>query len=222
MIQLPKRAIDLTGQKFSKWTGLHPESISSYGSVMWLCQCECGTIREVDGQTLRSGKSNSCGCGLVGINQTHGETKRGIPSVELSAYNGAKGRCRNNNNRKFPDYGGRGIEFRFASFDQFLNDLGRKPSAEMSLNRIDNNGHYEPGNVEWASAKAQSQNRRNNVLIAVNGEAKTIRDWARDSGLMAETIVSRIYLYNWCHQCSVTLPVIEGVKQCTHLKSKIN
>lgn len=73
---------------------------------------------------------------------------------------GAKGRCTNPNNPSYKDYGARGIEFRFNSFQEFLNEVGRRPSSQHSLDRIDNNGHYAKGNLRWADKKAQANNRR--------------------------------------------------------------
>jgi len=92
--------------------------------------------------------------------RTHGLTrKNGKRTPEYQAYAGAKHRCTNPNNKEFPHYGGRGIRFRFTSFEQFFATLGPRP-REMSLDRINNNGNYEPGNVRWASSSQQQRNRR--------------------------------------------------------------
>ena len=80
---------------------------------------------------------------------------------EYRSYNSAKNRCTNPNNAAYKNYGGRGIEFRFRSFDEFLRCLGRRPTLEYTLDRYpDNNGHYEVGNVRWCTRKEQAQNRR--------------------------------------------------------------
>jgi hypothetical protein len=91
----------------------------------------------------------------------HGDSARGSRSVEVTAFYMARGRCTNPNNRKWKDYGGRGIRFLFDNFQQFLAEVGRRPSKQHSLDRYPNNdGHYEPGNVRWATRHEQSTNRR--------------------------------------------------------------
>lgn len=216
MYQLSTSAIDLTSKTYGYWTVLKPIGPNKHGSIMWLCRCRCGVEKSIDGQSLRKGISLSCRCKKLGAKMTRGETRKGKPTPEFSAYHGAKGRCCNANNDKFPDYGGRGIKFLFESFEEFLAEVGRRPSPKHTLNRINNDGHYEPGNVEWADATTQSRNRRNNISITANGKTQTMIDWSAESGLKFETIVSRIYLYHWCHQCAVTLPVIAGTRQCLH------
>jgi hypothetical protein len=91
----------------------------------------------------------------------HGEATRVDRSVEYTAFTAARSRCTNRNNRKWKDYGGRGIKFLFVSFEQFLAAVGRRPSTEYSLDRFpNNNGNYEPGNVRWATQSEQVANRR--------------------------------------------------------------
>lgn len=220
MFTLSKRSIDLTGQTFGYWTAEKPVGKTKHGSVVWLCRCRCGTVRDVDGQSLRKGISTSCRCGSLGINMTHGETTSRKPSVEYTAYHTARARCQKPDHPRYQDWGGRGIEFRFQSFAEFLECVGRKPNPAYSLNRIDNDGHYEQGNVEWADATTQSRNRRNVTPITVGNRTHTITEWAIISDLNLCTINSRLHLYDWCPQCAVTLPVKEGTRQCIHLRDK--
>lgn len=219
MFSLPPRAIDLAGKAFGYWTVLKAVGKDRHGNVMWLCQCRCGTSKEINGHSLRRGLSKSCRCMRLGENFTRGETIGGKATPEFVSYNGAKGRCRNPNNEKYPDYGGRGIEFRFESFEEFLAEVGRRPSHLHTLDRKDTNGHYEKGNVRWATPIEQSRNKRNNVLITANGKTQLISEWAEETGLRFATITSRIYIYGWCHQCAVTRPIKDGVRQCSHTKT---
>lgn len=137
------------------------------------CRCQCGKECEVLYSHLRSGGTASCGCfrreQAAEFFTTHGESrsKHGNPkpTPEYSAYQGAKARCTNPNLAGWKHYGGRGIRFLFESFEEFLACVGRRPSADHSLDRVDVNGNYEAGNLRWASKKEQSQNRRNRRRI---------------------------------------------------------
>ena len=126
----------------------------------WECLCECGEITIVFGYVLRRGATESCGClanELSSIRETtHGATR----TAEWRSYHAAKNRCQNENNDAYDRYGGRGIEFRFSSFEEFFEELGFKPTTKHSVDRIENNGHYEAGNVKWSTAKEQANNRR--------------------------------------------------------------
>ena len=149
---------DLAGQKFGRLTAQWPEG-KTHGSVVWLCLCICGVLRHVNSNGLL--KQKSCGCiNAEGQNAvTHGQSKGGIQTAEYKSFSNAKNRCTNPNNDKWKYYGGRGIQFKFVSFEEFLAALGKRPEG-FSLDRINTNGHYEPGNVRWATRKEQSQNRR--------------------------------------------------------------
>ena len=157
--------IDLTGKKFGRWTVIQlGEKWKKV--VRWHCECDCGGAGLVRIGDLRTGKSQSCGCLKRAIcstvNITHGHTKTHHVTPEYRAYSGAKGRCTNPNNHKYPSYGGRGIEFRFASFEEWYAELGDKPEPKRSysVHRIDNNGHYEHGNVKWTTASEQAAEKR--------------------------------------------------------------
>lgn len=162
------RFTDLTGQKFGRLTVLGYAGRSNTGrNNLWVCECECGVIVTVLGNSLKSKSTKSCGCLRTELQcesnkrfQTHGETTDNQISPEYQAYTSAKQRCNNRANHAFTDYGGRGIEFRFNSFEEFLVEVGRRPSIEHSLDRIDNNSHYETGNLRWATRKQQCRNRR--------------------------------------------------------------
>lgn len=169
---LKRRRGDLIGRRFGRLF-----VIARAGSVqratqshsLFLCVCACGAEKIILGASLRQKKSRSCGCahreGLRKRNRKHGLAARGKKlSPELVAYYGAKDRCRSDKNKAFHNYGGRGIEFRFTSFKEFIDHIGKKPSSELSLDRTDNDGHYEKGNVRWASSLVQNNNRRKRII----------------------------------------------------------
>lgn len=195
------RFIDLQDRTFGRWTVL-----GYMGRSRWYCECVCGTIKPVASHSLRAGSSTSCGC-------FHAErvgsmfTKHGMSnSPEYRAYSHAKGRCETISDTRYHVYGARGIEFRFTSFNQFFAEIGPRPSPEHSLDRRNNNGHYEPGNVQWATETKQQRNRRNNRLLTVDGVTRCQQEWASVMSIKRGRIEGRSNR-GWCDACAVTLPV---------------
>jgi hypothetical protein len=155
-------ALDITGWTFGRLTAQYM-TLKRGGRAYWSCACDCGNRVDVCLGSLRCGKTRSCGClraELVAAkNFKHGDSPRGGESPEFGAYVEARQRCTNPHNKRWARYGGRGIQFRFADFTQWLAELGRKPSPGHSVDRIDNNGNYAPGNVRWATPKEQRANQ---------------------------------------------------------------
>jgi hypothetical protein len=120
--------------------------------------------------------------------------------VEYSAYKCAQARCLNSSKEGFHNYGGRGIQFRFSSFEDFLAEVGRRPSPAYSIDRINVDGHYEKGNVQWATKKEQARNRRGAKFITLNNETKTLAEWAEINKVKYNTVFSRLER-NYCEQC---------------------
>jgi hypothetical protein len=134
-------------------------------SRVWLCRCVCGNLTSVQSRYLNSGNTKSCGCLDLDRKKkiVHGESNSRM-TLEYRAWISMKGRCYNKNHHKYPDYGGRGIRVcaRWrTSYENFLEDMGRKPSRNHSLDRFPNNdGNYEPSNCRWATPKQQRANQR--------------------------------------------------------------
>jgi hypothetical protein len=151
-------AIDLTGQRFGRLTVLCLDSTD--GQAYWRCRCDCGTERSFRSARLRSGYTTSCGCART-FNRKHGQTTGRKNTPEYRAYHAAKTRCTNPKQECYPDYGGRGIKFLFTSFEQWLAELGPRPTPQHTVDRIEVGGHYAPGNVRWATKSEQRLNSRN-------------------------------------------------------------
>ncbi len=153
------RAIeDLSGKIFGRLKVLRYS-----GEWKWECLCECGNTLICRSGNLKSGSTSSCGClrteMLHARGLRHGHSANGSVSPEYAAYMGARARCSNPNSASYSRYGGRGIEFRFESFEEWIAELGPKTSPIHSVDRINNEGHYEKGNIHWATRQEQMANR---------------------------------------------------------------
>lgn len=186
------RFIDLTGQRFGSWTVRAPGA--KVGMHMgWECWCDCGSgPRVVPGARLRGGHSLSCGACPP---RTHGEGARGRQSPEYLAWLAMRKRCRDKGGIRWDRYGGRGIRVCDEwerSYETFLAGVGRKPTPSHSLDRINNDGNYEPGNVRWATRREQAENRVSSWPIWLNGERTSACRAAATMGRHGTTVCLRL------------------------------
>ena len=191
--------IDLTGEKFGRLTVIRPSGKNAHGSYMWLCECDCGNTKVLNSYELRRGNVRSCGC----LNRELARdrmTKHGYSKTKIySEWKKMIYRCKNSNPYNSSRYAQRGIkvcDIWANDFETFLNHVSRLPHFDepgYSLDRIDNDGDYEPGNVRWANPVTQANNRRDNVLITYDGETHTMSEWARKLGMSYSKLQWRIY-----------------------------
>jgi hypothetical protein len=172
-------------------------------NLRWLCQCECGNTNTVQGGTLLNGRTLSCGCLQRETATTHGMEH----TLTYTVWAQMKARCLNSKHKSYERYGARGIEVcdRWLKFENFYADMGEKPRGR-SLDRVDNNGNYEPLNCRWASNLEQNNNRSNNWRLTFQGKTLTVAQWAREVSIAPESIKSRLKL-NWSVEDTLTTPV---------------
>ena len=207
-IVLPKKAKDITGQRFGRLIALGPVGKNDNSNVIWLCVCDCGKITNVVGDYLRKGGTRSCGCLSQESRTVHG--MRGTAIYRIWSH--IKGRCINQSDNAYASYGGRNIhicdEWRhdFQAFYDYVSALPDYGKKGYSIDRIDNDGDYEPGNVQWSSSKQQSRNRRSNILLTYAGKTQCVADWADELGIKKTVLYDRIY-NGWTAEKILTQPI---------------
>jgi hypothetical protein len=185
---------DFTNCKFGNWTVLGKAKRG------WLCKCKCGTIKAQVGSILHSGRTKGC---QVCRRKPHRKSR------EYAVWNAMKARCYNPNVRGFHNHGGRGIVMCDSwrdSFDAFYDDMGPRPSPRHSIDRINNDGNYEPSNCRWATAKEQGRNLRRNHLLTLGGITRCIMEWSEITGIKHYTIWQRIAVLGWSTEEALNIP----------------
>ena len=186
------------GQNYSRLTVTGSAGKDRHGHAMWHCSCNCGGKTTVCSSNLLGGKVRSCGCLKVEAaiktghaNTRHGESEK---TAEWKVWQSMFSRCNDPRNPSFEHYGARGILVcdRWGTYECFLADVGRRPSDLHSIDRIDVNKGYQPGNVRWATITEQARNRRDNRFIECDGLRMTLVEWAEKTGIGRATIAYRI------------------------------
>jgi len=189
------KLIDLTGQRFGKWTVLERVSNSAGRQAKWHCKCDCGHQAIVLGYTLRYGSSHGCRfCGRKGRKPGF---KHGLYGTKLYiVWKNMIDRCENRNNIFYKYYGARGIkvcpEWRkdVVAFYNWAISNGYKEG--LSIDRIDNNGNYEPWNCRFVTRKTQCRNYRRNRRLKIGNKTKLVCEWAEQAGIKTDVLNSRI------------------------------
>jgi hypothetical protein len=164
---MPRHAVDETGRTYGRLIVLGRAPDQEPTHAYWLCRCECGRLAIVGGAQLRAGKTRSCGCYNLEVLRarltTHGQATVGNRSRANRIWNAMKSRCTNRNQPHYERYGGRGVKVCDewnASFEAFYRDMGDPPTPQHCIDRIDNDGPYEPGNCKWSTPAEQRMNQR--------------------------------------------------------------
>lgn len=188
--------IDMKGKRFGKLFVLHEaESYikpSGQKVTMWHCKCDCGNEVDVQANKLRSGHSTSCGCHRHEFRYKHGLAGTRLHKIWVGMIH----RCYDSKTKGYENYGGRGICVCKEWFDDFMSfrnwSINNGYKDNLTIDRIDNDGNYEPTNCRWATQKEQQLNKRNTVYLTMNGVTRTIPEWSEVIGIKQATIRSRI------------------------------
>ena len=195
--------VDIVGKKYNKLTVIMKTGRNKRGKTLYLCRCDCGEEPIIVGSKIKNGATKSCGCAKLG----HGQALEGGTS-EYNIWRSMKQRCSNSKDKSYPRYGGRGIKVckRWTnSFENFIKDVGERPTSEHSIDRKKNDGNYEPTNCKWSTRKEQANNTRTNRIIEYNGIKKTLSEWSESTGLSIRCIKWRLD-NNWTVKKALITP----------------
>lgn len=207
--------LDVSGQRYGRLVAISFSRRNSTGNTLWNCKCDCGNELEVLLPSLRRGNTRSCGCWLKELRierkTTHGKKR----TRAWLSWASMRARCLNQKNPAYKDYGGRGIvicQRWLDSFQNFFDDMGDRPDG-LSLERIDVNGNYEPGNCKWATDKEQTRNQRRTRRITFNGETLSSAEWGERLAMPSRLIRYRIDTLGWDVESALTRPVQKKQKR---------
>lgn len=181
------------------------------------CRCECGREVVTAASRLRRGVTTSCGCYRAERILAARAKKRILPDSPqdpvVAVWRSIVFRCINPKSPAYPRYGGRGVtvcERWRRSVHAFLEDMGPRPTPKHTVERVDNDGNYEPGNCRWATRKEQGRNKPGqNVRLTCGGRTKLLTEWAEETGMSVQTLWARLKR-GWDHEKALTTPVRKG------------
>lgn len=190
------RKIDLTGQRFERLVVIKEAGNTADGRIQWYCRCDCGKTTTSTTTNLRRKHTKSCGCLNTENRIRHGKRTRTWSHRLYGIWDNMKSRCGNPNTKYYDRYGGRGITVcgewvnSFQTFYDWAMVNGYQEG--LQIDRIDNDGNYEPGNCRWVTKKTNLNNTRQNIYIELNGERHTVAEWSRITGISRKALDYRI------------------------------
>lgn len=206
------KVIDLTGQRFNRLLVIEPKRLKN-GKFAWKCQCDCGNVVVTQGAQLKNGSTKSCGCYKNDIARER-FTKHGLSRTKLrQVFATMRARCENMNNISYVNYGGRGIKvcdewgglYGFMNFYNWAMSNGYRDG--LQIDRIDNDGNYEPLNCRWVTPRENLLNKRTTLIYEYNGEVKTLQDWAIQYGIPYKRLRCRVREFGWDFEKALTTPI---------------
>ncbi|CAJ0899732.1 hypothetical protein R6138_04367 [Ralstonia thomasii] len=177
-----------------------------------ICLCDCGKTIVTAIDSLNRGRAKSCGCARLEAVTKHGRWNHPLYTVLRSM----KSRCYNPSDKRYADYGGRGIAIcdRWHDIDNFITDMEPSYFDGATIERANVNGNYEPGNCTWVTAAAQQSNKRSNIELTYNGKTQCLAHWAEEVGLTYGTLWTRIKTQKWDAERALTTPALSADERC--------
>lgn len=214
--------VDITGQKFNRLTAIRCVGKDKHNYALWEFKCDCGKTIVARGKYVRNGNTKSCGCYNIDsikarnkiIHRKHGETHTKLFHI----WTGMLTRCNNKNAINFHDYGAKGVSVceewakDFIKFRDWALENGYSP--ELTIDRRDFNGNYEPDNCRWITMKEQQRNRSSNKLITYKGETHCMVEWAEIVGIKYDILQKRLNNPNYSVERALTEPPRPRKKSC--------
>ncbi len=200
------KPINLIGQKFGRLIVIRRADNDKQGKSRWLCLCDCGKEKIIRGNNLKSGNTKSCGC--LKIKHGHRKTKTYRSWASMIQ------RCTNPKNKRYRDYGGRGITVckRWMKFENFLADMGEVPEG-YQIDRINNNKGYCRSNCRWVTAKTNNRNKRNNLYFTYKNKTQLLIEWVKETKIPYSTLWNRIFRLSWPIEKALTTPIQKRGRQ---------
>lgn len=186
--------IDIAGNKFNRLTALKRVGISNSRKTIWLCKCECGNYTNVTEDNLKQGNVKSCGCLRGDFNRSRA-THRKSNTRLYNTWRNMKARCKCPTNPYYKNYGGRGIQLYndWAKFENFYNwSIENGYKDNLTIDRVNVNGNYEPNNCKWIPLSKQAYNKRDSLLFTINGEQKCLAEICKEYNVKYTTIYRRV------------------------------
>lgn len=220
---MQKRIVDLIGKRFGRLVVLErlPVELTKSGNKVrkWKCVCDCGNVINAVHSNLTKGATQSCGCLQKELASKRFTTHKKRYTRLYSIHANMKQRCYNPKNNRYKNYGGRGITICHEwlgdnGFENFYNWAVQNGYKEnLTIDRINNDGNYEPLNCRWANSKEQRLNTTNNHKLTYNGKTLTVYEWSKITGINYKCILSRINNYKWSVERTLTEKPLIGKNQ---------
>lgn len=201
--------VDITGNKYGRLTVIERVDNALDGQSRWLCECTCGNTTIVSKGNLKSGNVKSCGCLAKEIKpaKTHGESRTRLYKIWFDM----KRRCSEKYKDYFPEYHRKGIKVckEWQTYEPFRDwALSHGYQDNLTIDRRDNDGNYEPNNCKWVDVKAQSNNRSSCIYITYNNKTQTMMQWCEELNLDYYLIHNRIHKLNWTFEKAISTPLM--------------
>lgn len=210
-ITLAKNAKDITGQRFGRLVALGPVARDASRNVKWKCLCDCGNTSNVLSANLLCGQTKSCGCLQKEVAMCHNTTHGLRNSTLYKVWTSIIQRCTNPKDKSHANYGGRGIaicnewQHDFNAFHDYVSQLPHCGEEGYTLDRINNDSGYSPGNLRFATSTEQNRNQRKNILITHDGKTQCVLAWAEEIDLSYDALRSRLRR-GWSIERALTTP----------------